>query len=946
MKQVYLCVVTFIFYCAMSSAAFAQTAAPDPAVTIAATNERVRVTAPNTVVQLRLEIYDQWARKIFDTEQRGGSVLDWHFQAGSGARVQDGAYVSVVTIKDLSGRFTQRIANIEIAAQKAAVRSAKVEQLNSQQLQAIGPVPETGEFGVIETDAITPAAAITHDGEQAQITRTRGAFSFRFGDFFRGRDVAQMTLTEAGDLGLGTTQPKSRLDVAGDVRVSGLIRAKGIQFPDGTVQSTSFSGRRDKEGNFLPDALAGTGTQNRLAKWIDNAGTLGDSVVTEANGNIGIGNANPATLLHIGPFAGYGSTNGLLLGNNLLGTQFDRSVQIAPVQIASPGFNSVLMYLLPTVNPGVTVPRQYGLFVDGKQGPGGVTSYAALGSGQTPSLGATNNTHLLLGQTNIPTGNFGIFDATNFNNFFSGNVGIGNSSPQHKLDVSGNINTTTQYNILGQRALSFAGTNNTFLGLSAGTAAGGGTNNSFFGRSSGQNTTASNNSFFGSSAGGINTTGAANSFFGRNAGLSNTTGSNNVFIGTSAGDSNTIGNNLTVIGASADVLDNLTNATAIGHLARVEQSNSLVLGSISGINAATADTKVGIGTPTPASKLEVRNGEISSTGPTGGVLAANNPNNQAARVTLDWFNDGTKQWPRLRYGGDGEGSANGFLIQGGGNATKFAVLQNGHVGIGTANPGARLTVSGSGFRTEPGAARFDLHSTGSGVTYFQHSTDQGVWHLGRTSNTDSVIFGEAISGSSGVRFRIHTDDDEARLELRQELNTFGFHVSGNRMDLMKNGVNSVMSFTPDRVIVSGTFGIGQSSPGAPFVLCHTGFDLTGIAGLGDCGSSLRYKKNINTFAGGLNLLNQLRPVSFDWKANDKHDFGLVAEEVAKVEPLLVTYNKHGEVEGVKYERLGVVLINAIREQQAQIDELRRMISTLEQQNKNLSHQLLQVQRDQ
>jgi hypothetical protein len=910
----------------MSSAAFAQTVATDPAVTIAATKERVRITAPNTVVQLRLEIYDQWARKIFDTGQRGGSVLDWYFQAGSGARVQEGSYSCVVTIKDLSGRITQRTASVEVGAQSATVRSES----------------EVAGFSVVETDEITPATAITHDGDHAQIARTRGGFSFRFGDFFRGRDVAQMTLTEAGDLGVGTATPQARLDVAGDVRVSGLIRAHGIQFPDGSVQLTSLSGRRDKDGSFLPDALAGTGTQNRLAKWIDNAGTLGDSVVTEANGNVGVGNANPATLLHIGPFAGYGATNGLLLGNNLFGTQFDRSVQISPVQIASPGFNSVLMYVLPTVNPGVTVPRQYGLFVDGKQGTGVVSSYAALGIGQTATLGATNNTHLLLGQLNIPTGNFGIFDATGFNNFFSGNTGIGNSTPTHKLDVAGAINTTTQYNILGQRALSFTGTNNTFLGLSAGTPAGGGTNNSFFGRSAGQNTTGNANSFFGSSAGGINSTGATNSFFGRNAGLSNTTGSNNAFFGLGAGDSNTLGNNLTVIGASADVLDNLTNATAIGHLARVEQSNSMVLGSISGINAATADTNVGIGTPAPASKLEVRNGEISSTGPTGGRLAANNPNNQGARVLLDWFNDGTKDWPRIRFGGNGEGSANGFLIQGGGNATRLAILQNGNVGIGVSNPAAKLTVSGSGFLTETGAARFDLRNTISGVSYFQQSTDEGVWQLGRTSNSDSLVFGLSIPGSSGAKLRLHTDGELAQFDLRRQETTFSFQVSNNRMELRRNGTDGVMSFTGDRVIVENTLGIGESSAGAPFVLCHTGFELTGIAGLGDCGSSLRYKKNINAFAGGLNLLNRLRPVSFDWKTNNMHDFGLIAEEVAEVEPLLVTYNKHGQIEGVKYERLGVVLINAIKEQQAQIEELRRLVSTLEQQNKILSGQLLQL----
>ncbi len=84
-------------------------------------------------------------------------------------------------------------------------------------------------------------------------------------------------------------------------------------------------------------------------------------------------------------------------------------------------------------------------------------------------------------------------------------------------------------------------------------------------------------------------------------------------------------------------------------------------------------------------------------------------------------------------------------------------------------------------------------------------------------------------------------------------------------------------------------------------------------------SSLRYKKNLAPFRGGMEILNRLRPISFTWKANGSRDFGLGAEGVAKVEPLLVTHNDKGEIEGVKYDRLNVVLINAVKEQQQQIE---------------------------
>lgn len=45
------------------------------------------------------------------------------------------------------------------------------------------------------------------------------------------------------------------------------------------------------------------------------------------------------------------------------------------------------------------------------------------------------------------------------------------------------------------------------------------------------------------------------------------------------------------------------------------------------------------------------------------------------------------------------------------------------------------------------------------------------------------------------------------------------------------------------------------------------------------------------------------------------DLGLVAEAVAEVEPLLTTPTDKGETEGIKYDRVGGVLVNAVNEQQ-------------------------------
>ncbi len=68
-----------------------------------------------------------------------------------------------------------------------------------------------------------------------------------------------------------------------------------------------------------------------------------------------------------------------------------------------------------------------------------------------------------------------------------------------------------------------------------------------------------------------------------------------------------------------------------------------------------------------------------------------------------------------------------------------------------------------------------------------------------------------------------------------------------------------------------------------------------------------------------------------------YDIGLETEDVAKVAPFFAWRNKEGVVEGVRYERLNMVLINAVKEQQTQI-------MTLVKQNRSQQIQIEQLQR--
>lgn len=124
------------------------------------------------------------------------------------------------------------------------------------------------------------------------------------------------------------------------------------------------------------------------------------------------------------------------------------------------------------------------------------------------------------------------------------------------------------------------------------------------------NTTGYENAAYGVGALYHNTTGHGNTASGRSALDFNTTGIQNTAVGYESGNaidfSMVTGSDDTFLGAGADLsTGTIHNATAIGFLALVSANNSLVLGSINGVNGATANTKVAIGTTAPSNVLTI-----------------------------------------------------------------------------------------------------------------------------------------------------------------------------------------------------------------------------------------------------------------------------------------------------------------------------------------------------
>lgn len=93
-------------------------------------------------------------------------------------------------------------------------------------------------------------------------------------------------------------------------------------------------------------------------------------------------------------------------------------------------------------------------------------------------------------------------------------------------------------------------------------------------------------------------------------------------------------------------------------------------------------------------------------------------------------------------------------------------------------------------------------------------------------------------------------------------------------------------------------------------------------------SDKRLKKNITPLKDSLSKIQKLNGVTFTWKDSNEDSFGLVAQDVEKVYPELVNTNSKTGFKSVQYGNLVAPLIEAIKEQQKQIDSLRSEIEKL------------------
>jgi len=456
-----------------------------------------------------------------------------------------------------------------------------------------------------------------------------------------------------------------------------------------------------------------------------------------------------------------------------------------------------------------------------------------------------------------------------------GRMGINTTKLTSALTVDGYIEASKGFLINGRplggiaffgSAQPFAteGSSNNFFGSGAGTAIAGGSDNSFFGASSGtSDTSGSRNSFFGAGAGYSCTIASDNSFFGNQAGYLNTAISNS-FFGSGAGRFNTNGSSNSFFGTQAGYFNETGSYNSFFGRDSGQQNTSgrsnTFFGANSGQDNLTGSYNSFFGEYTGYKNTTGTHN--SAYGVEAGVSNTTEENNTFVGAYADLA-------PGLRVDNATALGARAYVAQA--NSLVLGSIPNVNfgtsyvnVGIGTTTPARQLHLAG------PNA-----------VFRMDRTTDTASFILVRTDPTGATPWKTFVVGTNA------TGVNQGEFII----NDIGAAVGG--------GGNRRMTITSD-----GNVEFTGSVSAASFVQT----------------SSAAFKTNIRTYENALETVNRLRGVRFDWKDSGKPAVGLIAEEVNEVVPEVVAHDENGKAKGVNYANLVAVLVEAVKEQQATIQD--------------------------
>ncbi len=326
-------------------------------------------------------------------------------------------------------------------------------------------------------------------------------------------------------------------------------------------------------------------------------------------------------------------------------------------------------------------------------------------------------------------------------------------------------------------------------------------------------------------------------------------------------------------------------------------------GNLSRTNALTIlkNGNIGIGNAAPTARLEV-DGNIRSSDLVG-VGERNVVADASGNLIIGAGGGGSSPW-----------TENGSNIH----------FNGGNVGIGTNNPSAPLEI-----RTANGRPLL-IEST-SNNSYMQYATPSGkIGYSGVWSNDNDVDFGTTVSNNIG---KVHlTTKATPKLTVTANGNvgiggtspTAKLHIfqSGQALD---SGLRFSDGINEDWTVRHGfglSFFFGNTRKAT--ISANNGAYIQV--------SDRNLKTNIASLGSVLERVNQLRPATYSYKADEikKTTLGLIAQEVKPLFPELVSTSGKEKLLGLDYGAFSVVAIKAIQEQQMLIDQQSEKISDLEE----------------
>jgi len=360
----------------------------------------------------------------------------------------------------------------------------------------------------------------------------------------------------------------------------------------------------------------------------------------------------------------------------------------------------------------------------------------------------------------------------------------------------------------------------------------------------------------------------------------------------------------------------------------------------------------------------VQSGAVGS--PSYSFLASRNTGMyRGAADTIDFTNGGTRMLT-IQADGDlelrSDGSSQGAYIQrvGGvqftwdrdsyGTANEHSIRSDSDNIIISSYDDVTINLDSN---NNDGAETFDIRRHATSLT-----GGELLFQIGGSGTSYTMGASQVGNGSAGAPTLSFYNDTDTGM-YRKAANQIGFSTAGEEQMYLADGTLLItqpvkIQFANDQRIFdngSGGLKIGAASHELQFYAGGSDpmqFYTGGISGTerirlesgGDCHfdqdviafsttpSDKKLKTNIKEINYGLETVMKLNPKEYDWKKDDRHDIGFIAQEVEEVIPEIVKDKKHFDenIKTLDYEKLTAVLIKAVQEQQQQINELKEKLN--------------------